>query len=294
MQINTFIESLKFRQDRLHSGIGTIQKYYMTVFPGKYGYSVVPYFTLPLIEPITPSLVESMQKLLDPYDIVVKNENDVLILVVVHSLSFLHPDFVGILPQALEKTVGMLEERGFTQPQTCTKCHETATDLYFYAHGVHRPMHKKCLEPDELAYLHPNQPAPEIDDVESHVKSLLYAMILMIAFAIPSFLTAIYYPFFYPFLHIFIPLGGLLGVRMGHGNVTGGTFRLLNGMSYGLSILLVFWRWNLSALGEGSSFFTYFVSMDLIAALLIDLAIGSVMVTVGMALFRRVLPLRKL
>lgn len=294
MQINTFIESLKFRQDIRNSGIGTIQNYYMTFFPGKYGYSVVPYFTLPLNEPITPILLEALQKLLDPFDIVVKNENDVLILIVVRSLPSLKSDFVGILPQALEKAAGVLSEQGFSQPHDCIRCHEPAPDLYYYAHGVHRPVHKKCLEPDELEYLHPNQQPPPITDVESQVKSIVFSLVLMIVFAIPAFVAAVFLPFLHYFLPVLIPLGGVLGIKWGRGNVTRGTFGLLNAGSYGLAVLLVFWRGNLSALAEGSTFFPYYTTIETIIPLGIDLLVLALIVTLGMFLFRKILPIRKL
>jgi len=293
MQINTFLETLRFRQDQRSSGIGTVQNYHFTFFPGSYGYSVVPYFTLPLNEPITSDWITLLQKALDAFDIVVKNENDVLILVVNHSLAFMKPAEALRLSQALEKTAGYLKENNFTQPQLCSICGQSGCDAYDYAHGVHRPCHRACLpeKPDSGTLSHP-EPLPA-EDLGARILSVILSISLSIVFSIPAIVAAIYYPVFYTFLLIFIPLGGILGTKWGRTNVNSRTFRDLNIQSYFLGIALMAWRLNLAIAAQGG-IETYFAHFANLGASLLDFAVGSLAITAGMALFRALLPVRKL
>ncbi len=293
MQINTFLETLRFRQDQRSSGIGNVKNYYITFFPGRYGYSIVPYFTLPINETIDPEQIAKLQAALDVFDIIVKKENDVLVLIVNHSLAFIKPEEAARLGAALEKATGFLTEFGFTQPRLCSICGQPGADSYVYAHGVHRPCHGACLpeEPDSGTLSHP-EPLPA-EDLGARALSVILSLSLGIIFSIPAVVSAIYYPIFYTFLLIFIPLGGILGVKWGHTNVTSKTYRDLNVLSYTLGMALMIWRLNLSVAAQGG-ITSYFVSLANWGASILDLVIGSLVITLGMALFRPLLPIRKL
>lgn len=293
LEIKTLVETLKFNQGVNRSGFATVGNYYVTFFPGTYAFSVVPYFTFNLSEPPSVSLITALNKVLEPFKVIVDQENTTLILIFNEPISSVKDKSIEAIHSILTKTTNVLKELAILQPQNCIDCQAEGYDTYIFEHGVHLPIHKVCLEKRLESHKPPSNIASAIDPL-AYMKSMVLSVFFALLFTIPSILSAIYSPLFYVLLLLLVPLGSALGYLIGKGVVIKQTYQFMRLTSYLTGIIIVIWCWNFYAKVHSQPFFYYLFELDNLIPFFFDLVVGTLLITFGLLLAKKILPIRKL
>lgn len=292
MEIKTFIESIKFRQSVNRSGIGTIGNYYVSFFPGSFGFSVVPYFTFNLSEPPSDKVLSTLRIVLSKYKVTVDKEHNTLFIIFHKPIGSMKTESIESIQEILERTVTVLSELRLSQPNSCFACDQTGYDTFFFEHGVHRPIHQNCLN-QRLENHKPPSDLNEVIDPLSYMKSMLFAVVLALMLTLPSVLAVIYAPILYTIALFLIPFGFSIGYRLGHGVVVKQTYMMMRLTAYLTGIIIIIWCWYFYSKTESTNFFAYVTNLDNLIPFFFDIIVGSLMITIGLLLAKKMLPVRK-
>ena len=293
MEIKTFIESIKFRQSVNRSGIGTIGNYYVSFFPGSYGFSVVPYFTFNLSEPPSDDLLSTLTKVLSNYKVTVDKENNTLFIIFHEPIGSMKPESIESVQGILQRTSTVLSELKIIQPDSCFACDQPGYDTYLFEHGVHRPIHQNCLN-ERLVNHKPPSDVNDVIDPLSYMKSMILGVVMSLLLALPGILAVIYAPILYTIALFLIPLGFSIGYRLGQGVVVKQTYMMMRLSAYLTGFIIVIWCWYFYSKTESTNFFAYITNVDNLIPFFFDIVIGSLMLTIGLLLGKKILPVRKL
>ncbi len=289
--MRTLIETLQFKQSVNRSGIGVIQNRYITIFPGNYGFSIVPYFTILLTEPPSNETINGLSKSLKNFKVVVSFEASTLIIIFNEPIVSLKPYAIDAMKNMLNKLIGLFNDYQLTQPQSCVYCHNPGYETYYYEHGVHHPAHEACLRTNlsnETKVT--NQPI----DSMSYVKSIVFMIVLGFIASIPSILSVIYLPLIYAILLVLVPLGNTVGFALGKGVVTQEAQRLIKLSGYLTGLIVIAWAWIFYAKAQNVSIWVYLSDSNHWIPFLFDCVVGGLFITLGLFFGSRRLPIRKL
>ena len=146
---------------------------------------------------------------------------------------------------------------------------------------------------DDLLLSH--KPPSEIKDLEQYTLkvSLLYSTIFGFILTLPSILAVVYLPIIYALLLILVPLGSMLGYRLGKSRIINSS-RLFQAIAcYLTGLIIIIWCWNYYAKVHSYTFFYYLFEVDNLIPFIFDLVVGSLMITLGLLLSRKLLSIRK-
>lgn len=123
--------------------------------------------------------------------------------------------------------------------------------------------------------------------------SLLYSTLLGFILTLPSVIAVVYLPILYALLLVFVPLGSVIGYRFGKSPMTHRTqlFQQITGYLTGLIIII--WCWNYYAKVHSYTFFYYLFEVDNLIPFIFDLVVGSLMITLGFLLTRKLLSFKR-
>lgn len=121
--------------------------------------------------------------------------------------------------------------------------------------------------------------------------SLLYSTILGFMFTLPSVIAVVYLPIIYALLLILVPLGSMLGYRFGKSPVNKNSRLFQSITSYLTGFIIIIWCWNYYAKVHAYTFFYYLFEVDNLIPFIFDLVVGSFMITLGLLLSRKILPI---
>jgi len=293
LEISTFINDIKFKQGINRSGIGTIDDYYVTFFPGRYGFSVVPYFTYLLKEPASEDLLFELNERFKDYHPIIKTEASILIVIIPVAFKKMDASTIDIIDQILRNVTGILKDRKCSQPTDCVFCDQPGYETYLYSGGVHRPGHLICIAKELESHKPPSNPESDPTNQLLYLRSMLYSVLFGLLFTFPSVLAAIYAPLFYVVLLFLVPLGSALGYLIGKGEVRRQSSKLMRLTSYLSMFIIILWCWNFYAKVNSQALFYYLFHFDNLISFLFDIVVGSLFTTFGLLLAKRFVPVRK-
>jgi hypothetical protein len=293
LEISTFINDMKFKQGINHSGIGTIDGYYVTFFPGRYGFTAIPYFTYLLTEPASEDLLFELNERFKDYHPIIKTEASILIVIIPVAFKKMKASTIDVIDQILRNVSGVLKDRNCSQPADCVFCDQPGYETYLYNGGVHRPGHLDCIAKELESYKPPSNPESVPTDNLFYLRSMLYSVLFALLFTFPSVLAAIYSPLFYVILLFLVPLGSALGYLIGKGEVRRQSSQLMRLTSYLAMFIIILWCWNFYAKVNSQPLFYYLFHFDNLIPFLFDIVVGSLFTTFGLLLAKRFVPVRK-
>lgn len=293
MDIKTFIESIQFKQSENHSGIGILDNYYISFFPETEHLSVIPYFAFNLSEPPSNQLIQKLNSILGNEKITFENRNQSLSLVIHEPIKSMNVSNIDSTKEVLFKTKDILKENKMFQPNVCKYCGKEECDTFVINHQLHYPIHQHCLNQNILSHK-----PPSIDDSKFDSKKLLLSslggLVLSMIFAIPSIIDVIYLPVLYTIALILVPLGFRIGYLIGRSSMNKHSDVLMRISGYLIALIIVLWCWYYYADAYQTGYLSYLFSSGHFVPFAFDMIIGAMMVTLGIFIAKKAIPIRKL
>jgi len=293
LEIRTLIESIQFKLDANQSAIRSIEGYDVTFFPGLHRLKVVPYFTVLLETPLNDSLFALVQNLLPLSVWQIERHEDILAFHYHQAIRYINVHDLDVINQSLVQMVAFLKEHQVKQPSSCYLCQMEGYDLHYFDHCVHKRVHADCLAKQLESHKPPSIAEMCIDSSGHYLKSMVIMILFAFIFAIPAIFAVIYLPIFYAMLMFLVPLGCVIGYRIGRSVVNQPTHLLMNVTSYMTSFILIIWAWNYYAQINEASFFTYLFQTDNLSPFIFDLVVGSLFVSLGLWLAKKIMPIKR-